>query len=154
MQRSIFNKNHINSYIYLFIFFIYESLSDIYLFLPPLFAILLILFLYNYKKLDTINIILVSIALLFFEAQKDYVAFTSIIFAILFYKLVVIKLDLLIRCNSCKKLIITLLSYPSYYIFSYVLSGIFILSTPQISWYIEYYMAIESLIILLFIKWI
>ena len=44
MQRSITHKKSIAPFVYIVLFAIYESLSSIYLFLPPLFGVLFVLF--------------------------------------------------------------------------------------------------------------
>ncbi len=151
MQRSISYKNYINNTALLALFFLYESLSDIYYNLPPLFAILLILFIYSLKNHNTVNLLYVCIALLIFETQKGYIAFSSIIYAIVLYEIIIINISHVTNCKSCTKLLIILLSYPGYFLFLALLSKIFILPMPQLNFNVIYYMIAEYILAVLFI---
>jgi hypothetical protein len=151
MQRNFTHQNRIDGLLYLFVFVIYESMSGTYLLLPPLFSILLLLFANTLKRKDTFGLVLVGIALLFFEAQKNYTAFSSVVYALLLYKLVITRLTSFTKCESCIKAVIVGLSYPGFFIFSWFLSQVFILPLPDIDYYVAYYMVFEFVVLLLFI---
>lgn len=147
MQRSISNQNSLTPFIYVALFVIYESLSSIYLFLPPLFGVLFVLFADALKREDSLFIFLTAFCLIIFESQMGYPLFSSIIYLGLIYKFVLPKLKKNFSCKSCIKVSLVLLSYIGYYLFLSLLSSIFLLPMPQLNYYIIYYMAIEFFIV-------
>lgn len=147
MQRSISNQNSLAPFIYVLLFIVYESLSSIYLFLPPLFSVLFVLFANALKKEDPLSIFLIAFCLVVFESQMGYPLFSSIIFLSLIYKFVIPKLKKNFGCASCIKASYVLLSYVGFYLFLSVLSNIFLLPIPSISYYIIYYIVIEFFIV-------
>ncbi len=147
MQRSILNKNPLVNLTYLLLFVVYESFSSIYLFLPPLFAVLFILFSKSVKEKDTFTLFFIGFLLLIFEADKGYIAFSSVIYFMLIYKIIIHKLVQNFKCVSCLKLFYVLLAYIGFYIFSLFLSTIFLVEIPQFNYYIIYYIIIEFFIV-------
>ena len=147
MQRSILNKNPLTNLIYLLLFVMYESLSSIYLFLPPLLAVLFILFTKAIKEKDTVPLFFIGFLLLIFEADKGYIAFSSIIYFTLVYKIIIPKLKKSFSCSSCLKISYVLLAYIGFYIFSLFLSTIFLIPIPEFNYYIIYYIVIEFFIV-------
>ena len=150
MQRNSAYQKYLNIVILLAIFLVYESLSDIYLFLPPFFALMFVVFVNAIRNDDSIILFATSFALMFFEAQKGYVLFSSIVYFTLVYRLVILKMDKYIQCIACTKILMVLLAYVGYYFFSYTLAQTFLLSEPAFSWYVVYYIAIEFFLLLIF----
>ncbi|WP_345991184.1 hypothetical protein [Sulfurimonas sp. HSL-1716] len=132
---------------------IYESLSSIYLFLPPLFAVLFVIFINAIKNDDTVTLLAASLALILFEAQKDYILFSSIVYFTFIYRFLVLKLDKYIQCVNCVKFLLVLIAYIGYYLFALVLSQMFLLNPPDLNLYVIYYIIIEFVIILIFQDW-
>ncbi|MFT7004436.1 MAG: hypothetical protein ACJAWW_001794 [Sulfurimonas sp.] len=147
MQRSISNKNSLAPFVYVILFIAYESLSSIYLFLPPLFAVLFVLFIDALKKEDSLAIFLAVFCLIIFESQMGYPLFSSIIYLGLVYKFVIPRLKKNFGCTSCIKVAHVLLAYVGYYLFLLLLSNIFLLPMPNINYYIIYYIIIEFFIV-------
>jgi len=147
MQRSIINKNPLIAIYYLILFFLYESLSSIYLFLPPLFALLLVLFAKALKDDDLFFSLYIGVYLIIFEADKGYFAFSSIVYFILIYKFILPKLTQNFNCISCIKISYVLLAYIGFYIFTLFLSKIFMISIPEFNYYIIYYIIIEFFLV-------
>jgi hypothetical protein len=147
MQRSISNQNSLVPFVYVLLFVVYESLSSIYLFLPPLFAVLFVLFVDALKKEDSLYIFLTAFCLVIFESQMGYPLFSSIIYLGLVYKFIIPKLKKNFGCASCIKAAYVLLAYLGFYIFLTLLSNIFLLPMPSISYYIIYYIVIEFFIV-------
>ena len=147
MQRSISHQKPLVPFIYIILFIIYGSLSSIYLFLPPLLAVLFVLFSNAMKREDLLMLILVSICLLMFEANKGYMVFSSIVYFALVYKFVMPKIIQNFSCSSCIKISYVLLAYLGYYIYLLVISNIFLLPAPEINFYIVYYMIIEFFLV-------
>ena len=147
MQRSISHQKPLVPFIYIILFIIYGSLSSIYLFLPPLLAVLFVLFSNAMKREDLLMLILVSICLLMFEANKGYMVFSSIVYFALVYKFVMPKIIQNFSCSSCIKISYVLLAYLGYYIYLVVISNIFLLPAPEINFYIIYYIIIEFFLV-------
>lgn len=147
MQRSISYKNPVTPFVYVVLFVIYTALSGIYLFLPPLLAILFVLFADALKRENTIAIVLVSFCLVVFEAENGYALFSTIIYFYILYKYIMPKIIQNFNCNSCIKIVIVLLAYIGFYIFQSILSNIFLLPIPSFNYYIVYYIVIEFFIV-------
>lgn len=148
MQRSIINKKSVKvSFSYIILYIIYEGLSSIYLFLPPLFGVLFVLLMDALKKKDTITVLLISLCLIIFEADKGYILFSSIIFFFLAYKFLLPKISQGSNCTSCIKMFYILLAYLGFYFFNILLANIFLLEIPSINYYIIYYIVIEFFIV-------
>jgi len=128
-------------------FVAYTALSGIYLFLPPLFAFLYLLFSKALKQEDVVSLFLVAVCLLFFEAQNGYMLFSTIIYFTLMHKYVIPKIKQNFNCDVCINLSIVILVYVGFFLFCSLLSNIFLLPMPSINYYVLYYMAIEFLIL-------
>ncbi len=147
MQRSITHQKPLTLFAYIFFFVIYESLSSIYLFLPPLLAVLFVLFAKALKSGNTVSVLLVSFCLVVFEAENGYLLFSTIIYFAIVYKFIMPQLNKNFSCNSCINISYVLLAYLGYYLFCILLSNIFLLPMPSINYYIIYYIVIEFFIV-------
>ncbi len=147
MQRSISNKNPLTVFTYILLFIVYESLSSIYLFLPPLLAVLFVLFINALKKEDTLEVFLILFCLIIYEAQMGYHLFSLIIYFSLIYKFVMPKIVQNSNCKSCINALYVLIAYLGYFIFCIFLSNVFLLPAPSINYYIIYYIAVEFFIV-------
>jgi len=147
MQRSITYQKPIVSLLLFLVFILYESLSSIYIFLPPMLAVLLLLFVKALQNRDIILLISVSSLLLIFEADRGYHAFSILIYFLLLYKYILPALVQNISCKGCIKLLYVLFAYIGLYLFSYLLSMIFLIPIPSIDYYIIYYIIIEFIIV-------
>ena len=137
MQRSISHQKTLTPFVYALLFIVYIGLSSIYLFLPPLLSILYMLFSDAIKREDTIDIVIISFCLIIFEAEKSYLLFSTIIYFILLYKFIIPKLKQVTSCKSCVKFITVVIIYIGFYIFSMVLSNVFLFELPNINYYIK-----------------
>ncbi|MDQ1267823.1 MAG: hypothetical protein QG560_466 [Campylobacterota bacterium] len=146
MQRSISYKNPLTPYLYVVAFLLYTALSGIYLFLPPLLAILFVFFSKALKEENPISLFLLFICLLLFEAENGYVLFSTVIYFAVIYKYVMPKIIQSLGCNSCIKLLTVVLVYIGFFVFHSVLSSVFLLPEPSINYHVIYYIAIEFLI--------
>ncbi|WP_246032242.1 hypothetical protein [Sulfurimonas crateris] len=147
MQRSISHQNSLTPLLYAALFVIYTAISGIYLLLPPLFAILYLLFSKALKQEDVVLLSLVAVCLLFFEAQNSYMLFSAIIYFALIHRYVIPKIKQNFNCNLCVNLSIVILVYIGFFLFCSLLSNIFLLPMPSINYYVLYYMAIEFIIL-------
>jgi len=147
MQRSISHQNHLTILFYVVLFIIYNSLSSVYLLLPPLFGVLFVLFARSLEGEDNVSVILIAFCLIVFEVNMGYPLFSSIIYFTLVYKLIMPKIKQNFDCNSCLKLSNVLLPYIGYYLFLLLISKIFLLPLPSFNYYIVYYIVIEFFLV-------
>ena len=143
MQRNLSNKKPLVPLLYITLFVVYSSLSSIYLILPPLLAVLFVLYSNAIKKDDFSLIMLISFCLVIFEANKGYPLFSTIIYFTLVYKFIIPKIIQNFSCNSCVRISYVLLAYIGYYLFLVIVANIFLLPLPSIDYYIVYYIVIE-----------
>ncbi len=147
MQRSITHKKSLTPFLYVALFVIYESLSSIYLFLPPLFGVLFLLFINSLDNEDSLATFLIVFCIVVFESQQGYPAFSAVIYFVLVYKLVLPKIMQNFSCSPCIKISIVLLAYLGFYFFNSILSNIFLTPMPSINYYVIYYIILEFLIV-------
>ena len=147
MQRSISNQKPIVPLIYVILFVLYDSLGSIYIFLPPLLAVLYVLFTKALDKNDSISLMLIVFCLIVFEANYGYILFSSVIYFYILYKFIMPKIVQNISCTICIKILTVLLVYLGYFLFLTLLSNIFLLPQPMINYYIVYYIVIEFFLV-------
>jgi len=147
MQRSISYKRPLAPIAYIVLFVLYSSMSSIYTFLPPMLAVLFVLFNKALEKNDTFMLLLVIFCLVVFEANHGYSLFTTVIYFYIVYKFIMPKLIQNFSCNSCIKVSYLLLAYVGYYLFLGLIANIFLLPTPNVSYYIIYYIVMEFFIV-------
>ncbi len=147
MQRN--SPNQTNSIIFLYVisYILYASLSSIYLFLPPLFSVLFVLFKKAIDEQDLKNLAIVSFCLVIYEANFDLILFSSIVYFSLLYKFLVPKIEQNISCKHCINFIYVFISYFGFYLFMLLISNIFLLNKPAIHYYVIFYILIEFLIV-------
>ncbi|MEA1917124.1 MAG: hypothetical protein U9N42_06310, partial [Campylobacterota bacterium] len=108
MQRNFTYKKAVN-YIAIFaIFSFYNSLSTIYLLLPPLLSILFFYFLKAFRKKDIPELILIASMLLIFEINYGFIIFFTFIFFVTMYNLFYDSVNHYVNCKICLKLIYVL----------------------------------------------
>jgi len=147
MQRSITHKKPLVNFLYIALFVIYESLTSIYLFLPPLFGVLFVFFYKALKDEDTFFLVLVIFCLMVFEADKGYMLFSSVLFFAIIYKFILPKIIYSFNCSSCIKISFVFMAYIGYYLFLLLLSKIFLTTIPSLNYYIVYYIVIEFFLV-------
>jgi len=147
MQRSITHKNDLDKFIYVLLFVVYQSLSSIYLFLPPLLGVLFYLFTISLKDKNTLNIVLIVFCILVFEADKGYKMFSAVLFFLIIYRFILPSIVKNFNCYSCISSSYTILTYIGFFLFNLILSYIFIDDIPNFTYYIIYYIVIEFLIV-------
>ena len=147
MQRSISHQKPLVTFTYIFLYLIYESFSSIYLFLPPMFAVLFVLYSQAMDKRDFLLLTILAFCLILYEADKGYLLFSSIIYFTLVNKFIIPKIIKNFNCNSCVKILYVVIAYLGYYIFLLLIAKIFLLEIPSINYYIVYYIVIEFFIV-------
>lgn len=147
MQRSFSYQNVINRLLLVGLFVVYISLSSVYLLLPPLLAILFYAYYDALSKHDLFGLIIVSLMLLVFEAEKGFWVGSTIIFFTLLSHYLIPKLEQLIQCRICMAGIVVVLGYLGYWLFMLIADSVLLLSPPMIDWHIGLYMIIEFLVL-------
>ncbi len=147
MQRS-FTYNHFIDYLIIFVAFIaYESLSNIYLFFPPLISLLL-WYMIKYVRTEQMpGLILVVLMTLVYEVDKGYILFSVLIYFFLVIYFLLPRIEQYIICKSCIRFIIVLLAYVGLYIFASIFAQAFWLDMPAFTFAIFYYIIIEFFIV-------
>jgi len=126
---------------------VYESITSIYTYLTPLYGFFFVYLIFNIEKKQKILIVtLLFLYMIFFEADKGFFLFSSIIFFAFFYLIAVENIIKLFHCKKCILTIFVVSGYIGIYLFNVFLSIIFETELPQFG--IEYliYMIIDSLI--------
>ncbi len=147
MQRSLTHKKSLTPFLYVALFVMYESLSSIYLFLPPLFGVLFLLFINSLDNEDSLATFLIIFCIVIFESEQGYPIFSAVIYFVFIYKLVLPKIMQNFSCPPCVKISIVLLAYLGFYFFNYILSNIFLTPMPFINYYVIYYIILEFFIV-------
>jgi len=147
MQRSISHQNPVRPFLYVVLFLLYSSLSSIYPFLPPMLGVLFVLFAKALKNSDSLYALIVAFCLVIFEANNGYMLFSSIFYIYLVYKLILPKISQNFSCKICIRISYIFLSYLGYFLFLTLISNIFLLQTPELSYYVIYYMLIEFFLV-------
>jgi len=148
MQRSLTNKKILSSIGIAVAFVLYQSLSSIYLFLPPLLGVLFFYFIHALEKEDVASLALIIILLLVFEAEKDFLLFGTLVYFTFIYRFIIPRLRIMISCKVCLKVFFLLLAYPGFLLYSYVLNQVLWVEVPSFDWHIFYYMFIEFFLVL------
>lgn len=150
MQRSITHQKSLITQVgYFLAFVVYESLTSIYLFLPPLFAVLFILFANSLRDEESISLFFIILCLMVFEAENGYLIFSSIVYFGLIYKFLLPRIAQNINCTSCVKASTVFIVYFGFFLFSLLLSKVFLIEQPSINYYIVYYIVIEIFLVTL-----
>jgi len=147
MQRSISHQKPIVPFLYIILFVLYDSLGTIYPFLPPLLAVLYVLFTKALDNDDTVSLFLIVLCLVIFEANYGYIFLSSVIYFYILYKFIMPKIVQSFSCSTCIRIITVVLVYLGFFLFLTLLSNIFLLPQPSINYYIVYYIIIEFFLV-------
>lgn len=118
-----------------------------YLLLPPLLAILFFLYYDALTKNDLFSLVIISLMLLVFEAEKGFWFGSSIVFFTLLSLYLLPKIEQMIQCKICMAAIFVFLAYPGYWMFMWFVNQVLLLSVPVIDWHVGLYMVIEFLVV-------
>ena len=147
MQRSISHQKPIVPFLYIILFVLYESLGSVYPFLPPLLAVLYVLFSKALDNDDTYSLFLIVLCLIVFEANYGFILLSSVIYFYILYKFIMPKIVQNFSCVTCIRAATVVLVYFGYILFLTLLSNIFLLPQPSINYYIIYYIVIEFFLV-------
>ena len=147
MQRSITYPFYIRAIPLFILYVIYESLSSIYLFLPPLFGVLFFYFIRSINKQDIGLLLFVVLLCIVYEAEKGYLFLSSLVYFSFVYKFILPKIDQMIECPRCKYFLYILLAYIGFWLFSLLLEQVFWLEFAKIDLYVIWYIFFEFFLV-------
>jgi hypothetical protein len=147
MQRSLSYKISLAPIILLPLFVFYESLSSIYLLMPPLLGVLFHFFIKSKESENFRLLISIIIMLIIFEAEKGYLFLSTLFYFTLLYQFIIPTLKKNIVCKSCLNLLFMILAYGGYYLFALLMSHIFLLEAPKVDYYVVYYILLEFFVV-------
>jgi len=148
MQRSFTYQKILKGLGIAIVFGLYQSLSSIYLLLPPLFGVLFFYFIHALKKENLPALVLIIGLLLIFEAEKDFLLFSSLVYFTFVYRFVIPRLRMMISCKVCLKVLLMVLAYLGFILYSIILNQVLWVEVPSFDWHIFYYMFIEFFLVL------
>ena len=148
MQRSLTYQEISKLVLIFMLLLVYEVLSSIYLWLPPLLGLAFLLFVYAVEKMRLELLILTLAYLLVFEADREFLLFSTLFFFTIAYRLGLLKLRLIVSCEKCLKYISIALAYLGFWLFSFIVNQIIWIDLPEFDWHIFYYIAIEAFVVL------
>jgi hypothetical protein len=125
----------------------YISISSIYLLLPPLLGVLFYFYIDAAERGHLYTLVLVLLMLMFLEAEKGFALFSTIIYFLIAYRLIIPRLHQYVYCRWCRNLTYVLLAYLGYWLFALLIAQVFWMPLPSFDWHILYYILIESLIV-------
>lgn len=150
MQRSIPYKSTVSHFLWIIAFCFYSPLTSIYLFLPPMLAVMGYFFYRSLLHNDLSSLVVFSVMLLMIETEKGYWFGSSILFFIFVSRYFMPYLEQTFRCKVCIKGFFVLFSYLLFWVVLMLFNGVFLLPLPVFDWHVFFYMAIEfSLMIVL-----
>ena len=125
------------------LYLFYESLSTVYLFLPPLFGVLFFYFIRALDKQDISILLLVSAMLLLYEADKGYLIFSSMVYFSFVYKFILPKLQQLLKCKRCLLFLYVIFAYIGFWLFTLLLQQVLWMEMPTLDWHVLWYIVFE-----------
>ncbi len=118
-----------------------------YLFLPPLFGVLFVLYIAALDRQKSAAILALTAMLFVAETAKGYPALSTVVFYGLSYFTVVPKLRHAVSCKVCRNAIFVVYAYMGYWAFGTVVSQMFALAPPHLDWREVFYVGIEFFVV-------
>jgi len=143
MQRSITYPFYIKAIPLFILYLVYESLSSIYLFLPPLFGVLFFYFIRSLNRQDIGLLLFVSLLSIVYEADKGYLFLSSLVYFSFVYKFILPRIEQVMHCRPCLHFTYALFAYIGFWLFSLLLQQMFWLEFSSIDWHILWYILFE-----------
>ena len=147
MQRSFPYQDALNSLVLIAAFVVYISLSSMYLFFPPLLAVLFWAFYRAIQRHDLMGLIAVVVMLLVFEAEKGFWFGSTVLFFTLVIRYFLPRIEQLVQCRLCIAAIYVGFAYPLYWLFVWMTDKVLMLSPSAIDWHMALYMIVEFLVL-------
>lgn len=147
MQRSFPYQDIVNRFVLVAVFLVYISLSSMYLFLPPMLAVLFFVYYQALSRHDLLALIFAAAMLLIFEAEKGFWFGSTLLFFALLIRYLIPKIEQVVQCRLCRAAIFVALAYPGYWLFVWIADSVLLMSVPAADWHMALYMVVEFLIL-------
>ncbi len=147
MQRSLTNQSALRYALWSLLYALYVSLGSIYLFLPPLLAVLFFFFHEALRRKNSVMLLFIVVDIFVLEAQKGFLAFTLLVYFMILERFFVPKIEQSINSKHLRSFFYVILTYGGYILFSELLSQIFLIPGVSVDLYIIYYIVIEFLVV-------
>mgnify|MGYP006292852593 CR=1 FL=1 len=145
LQRKINDQDYLALGLVWLTLLVWESISNIYQYMPPLFGFAITGALIVRHKYYTIGLFAF---LLFFEADHSYFLFSTWLYFMFHTNFLIPVISSLIDCKKCLLITSVVLGYILYYTFLHLLETLLLEHTSAYNIYlISVYIAIESLLI-------
>ena len=149
MQRNSTYPFALKGFSLFLLYLLYESLGNIYLFLPPLFGVLFFYFIRALDRQDVSLLLLVMAMLLLYEADKGYLFFSSLVYFAFVYKFLRPKLLQMIECKRCILFIYIVAAYIGFWLFTLLLQQVLWMEMPTLDWHVLWYIIFEFFVVTL-----
>jgi membrane-associated HD superfamily phosphohydrolase len=147
MQRSFTYQDALIALLSAAFFAAYSAIGSIYLFLPPLFAVVGYLFYRTLERHELGMLIIILFFLLMIEAERGFWFGSSVLYFTLLSRYAMPKLLQNMRCEWCIKGLFVFFAYMGYWIFMKIINSVLLLNPPMLDWHIVFYMLIEFALI-------
>lgn len=148
MQRNRTHKTSIiGTLVYLPLFVVYAALSMHYLFLPPLLGVLYFYFIHALDRENSMIFFQITAMLLIYETARGYWIFSTLIFFIISYFLLLPTVRSAVSCRSCRNALIVIYAYLGLWGFQYAMAQMFAFETPMLDINILIYLIAEILLV-------
>lgn len=145
MQRIGTDTRSLESVVWFVGLVVYESLSTLHAYLPPLFGLVLA---YLYAKQDEKSFMFVFAYLLFYEADHSHIIFSTWLFAWLFLKFIMPLAEENIVCKRCLHVLGIVVAYFGFYLFTLVFNFLLGIQDESFEYLLLiYYIVVESLLV-------
>ena len=150
MQRSIFNYQPLVPIFLLIGLVLYESVTSIYVYITPLAGYIFLYIVENHHDKEKRWIIAsLFLYLIYFEIDKGFFVFSSLILFLIYTKFFHTELKATMACKNCFKLTIITIYYIGFYILNLFASLIFNQDLPKMDISYIIYIISDFILVLL-----
>jgi len=133
MQRSIINYQPIVPFFLFIGLVLYESVASIYVYITPLAGYIFLYIVENFHKKDKKWVIFsLFLYLAFFELDRGFFIFSSLLLFMFYYRYIHEELKATIACKNCLKITIIVIYYFGFYLLNLLFALIFNYELPKL----------------------
>ncbi len=146
LQRKINDQDYLTLGLIWLVFFVWESLSNLYPYMPPMFGLLITAAVVVQGRQFTIGLFAF---LLFFEADHSYFLFSTWLYYYFHVNFLVPLISAFVDCKKCLLVLSVVTAYLLYYTMLFLLGAVFLEHARFYYFYpVLVYMLVESVLIL------
>ena len=133
MQRSIINYQPITPLLLLVGLILYESITSIYVYITPLAGYIFLYIVENFQNKEKKWIIgSLFLYLAYFELDRGFFIFSSLLLFLFYYRYVHEELKATIACKICLKITIIIIYYLGFYLLNLLFALLFNYDLPKL----------------------